>query len=486
MPIEDLHFSNKKASNLNLINILLGRNGVGKSTYLREIDAAYSRHEEFNSVYISPERSGSFKREGHIITNIENNISWLSDDRRKNQTNNFKAGSAHRLREAETIYLRRLQDDPVVRLDPSRNFKSDCLDKINRLLSNISIVQEDANFIFRTAEGGVVQPEMISSGESEAVALASEIFYFFLTVKPEKINILLLDEPDVHLHPDLQARLGHFLLGMFEGIPAEISQKVTVILSTHSSPFVAGLASSSLVSIGTKEFSVNEVFFSPVGGRLKKVFPFFGHPLSLSLSQDVMLILEGEDDERVWQQAARSSEGRIKLFPVLASSVDQQSELETFCAPLLESLYDKPLAFSLRDGDGTVGSLNSIGPLVRYRMECYAIENCLVTKEALSVLQITWGDFITSAKIWLDRNTNHKDVQLINALISSGDRLRHRKIKAIRQLICSISNSTKPWEVVVGQAIARVDPLTLSDDPFGIADFIGRKAVVDLLSHHSG
>lgn len=40
---------------------------------------------------------------------------------------------------------------------------------------------------------------------------------------------------------------------------------------------------------------------------------------------------------------------------MLADSVNQQGALETFCIQLLKTLYDNPVAFSIRDGDGVVG-----------------------------------------------------------------------------------------------------------------------------------
>lgn len=477
----ELTVPNASMLNLTNINIILGRNGAGKSRFLRSFDAALSSDQTFNVRYISPERAGVFRKEGNVETNMERDKNWLRNVRGKNQAENFKAVSAYLLRNVEITYLRRLQDTPSLRNDPERNFRADRLDKINRLLSNISIEQVRAEFVLRNISGTEIQPDQISSGESEAIALASEIMYFFETVDQSKFNILLLDEPDVHLHPDLQARLAQFVVGEVEGLSPEARQTVALCIATHSTPLVCALAGSEHTSIGTKHFDVNVVHQAVANEQLRKAAPFFGHPLSLSLSQDVPLILEGEDDERVWQQAARSAQGKIRLFPILATSVDQQSELESFCAPLLSTLYDSPIAYSLRDGDGVSADLNPVGPVRRFRLRCYAIENALVTDDCLRVLGKSWEEFRAVAAEWADSHSDHRDVALVRKLVSAPDRLRNSKIKAIRQLICSIAGSNKPWEVVVGQAIGTIDPSVEDLAPTSLVEFVGREAMSALL-----
>ncbi|EGQ7992769.1 AAA family ATPase [Vibrio vulnificus] len=472
-----------KAEGLKNINILLGKNGAGKSRFLRLIDEHLQYNSEYNIRYISPERAGVFKRDGYVLNNLESDPSWLGNSRRVNQAENFKAVSATLLREVETAYLRQLQDNPEIRNDPNRNFRTERLDNINRLLSNISIFQEGSNFEFRNIEGEVIQPNQISSGESESVSLAVELMYFFDNLKRERFNLLLLDEPDVHLHPDLQGRLANFLINLVDNLPSEDKDNVAVILATHSTPFICALAKSEQTSIGTKDFGVTNVNFVGISAQLKKIAPFFGHPLSLSLSQDPMLILEGEDDERVWQQAARTSQGKIRLFPVIANSVDQQTELESFTADIIDSLYDNPIAFSLRDGDGVVDGLVPVGSVTRFRLQCYAIENLLLTDQVLTQLGTTWDDFQALAAEWLEHNSQHRDCLKIRALISAADRLRNTKIKDIRQLICSICSSKKPWEVVVGQAIGKLDASQLPEGEFSLTTFIGLDAISKLLTN---
>ncbi len=162
-------------------------------------------------------------------------------------------------REAETLYLRRLANTPEIRTDLTRNFQTDRLSKINQLLTNISLEMGNTDYEFRSlVDGQIIDPAQISSGESEAVALAAEIIYFFDTIDPEKFNVLLLDEPDVHLHPDLQARLGKLIISMLDEFRTH-ANSIAICLSTHSSSLVCSLAASPYVSIGTKSFAVNKI-----------------------------------------------------------------------------------------------------------------------------------------------------------------------------------------------------------------------------------
>ncbi|HFS8201288.1 TPA: AAA family ATPase [Serratia marcescens] len=482
MKVSELSGQTARLSGLNNINIIMGRNGAGKSRFLRDIEAMVSRSKQLFYVrYVSPERAGSFKRNGNVLTNMSNDSEWLRHTRAVNQASDFKAASAMLFREAETLYLRRLANTPEIRTDLTRNFQADRLSKINQLLTNISLEMGNTDYEFRSlVDGQIIDPAQISSGESEAVALAAEIIYFFDTIDLEKFNVLLLDEPDVHLHPDLQARLGKLIISMLDEFRTH-ADSIAICLSTHSSPLVCSLAASPYVSIGTKSFAVNEISLIPASDELRKIAPFFGHPLSLSLSEDAALILEGEDDERVWQQAARTSQGRIKIFPVLAGSVDQQSQLEDFCVDLLSTLYDNPIAFSLRDGDGVINeSLEHRLPLKRYRLRCYAIENVLLTDSCLAVMNITWVEFVDAAKKWVEDNQTHSDIALITELVESNDRFRHKKIKKIRQLVCAIVECKKPWEVVVGQAIGALTRENLESSNM-LIDFLDREMVSDVI-----
>jgi hypothetical protein len=147
----------------------------------------------------------------------------------------------------------------------------------------------------------------------------------------------------------------------------------------------------------------------------------------------------------------------------------------------LATLYDNPIAFSLRDGDGVVGEpLEHRLPLRRYRLRCYAIENALLTDACLSLMGTTWDAFREAAGDWMRENPGHMNSDLIEELIGADDRLRHKKIKSVRQIICAIAGCRKPWEVVVGQAIGALRAKDLNTEN-SLVDFLGTDAVRDII-----
>ena len=99
--------------------------------------------------------------------------------------------------------------------------------------------------------------------------------------------------------------------------------------------------------------------------------------------------------------------------------------------------------------------INHCPPIKRYRLQCYAIENAILTDPCLAVMRTTWEAFVAAASKWVADNPQHKDVALVDEIAKSGDRLRHMKVKEIRQLVCALANCNKPWEVVVGQQSER-------------------------------
>lgn len=93
---------------------------------------------------------------------------------------------------------------------------------------------------------------------------------------------------------------------------------------------------------------------------------------------------------------------------------------------------------------------------------------------------VRWEDFVTVAKQWVEENPNHGDGAFLNELTESKDRLRHTKIKKIRQLICAVLKCNKPWEVVVGQAIGALAYEDLENSNM-LVDFLGKEMVVNII-----
>jgi hypothetical protein len=314
----------------------------------------------------------------------------------------------------------------------------------------------------------------------EIITLASEALWFFDYAKRDRdrLHMMLMDEPDLHLHPDLQARFARFMISELEKLrrPPDASKRVRVVMATHSTSLICAVADSQLASIGTKYYGENTVNQRKIDIGFRRTAHFFGHPLSKLINDDQLLIVEGEDDERVWAQAARTARGHIKLYPCLARSVDQQIELERYCQEMLPAIYDAAVAFSLRDGDGKTGPMDPLGVVKRFRLHCYAIENLLLTDECLKAFKSSWKDFCHRAEAWIAQQPARKVVETFSAIITSSDRGRHVTLKNVRTLICHILGSKKPWEVHVGQAVGSLflnSGQSATTGTHSLSDFIG-------------
>lgn len=465
------------------INIIVGRNGSGKSTFLREL-SKLGDQSNYHVSYLSPERAGEFVDDANVSHNIQHNPHYLKDQRNRNQASDFKKASKLRLKQLAVRWSMRLESNSEIRQDCSRTFDSEYLSHINQMLSNVTLRRDDqGEFAFSTLSGDPVSPAALSSGESEVVSLASEIMHFCDLCDETKTNLLILDEPDVHLHPDLQAKLARFIICQFERLSKAAKENSYVILATHSTPMICEFAISPMCSIGTKEQGVISVIQQPVADAFKNIAPFFGHPLSRFIGGDVPLIVEGEDDVRVWNQACRTSEGKIRVFPCLAHSKHELNALERSCNNLMSAIYDDPKALSIRDGDGDKErkEINAEGCVKRYVLRCYEIENTLLTDDCLDAMQTTWDEFKTKAENWINSNKSHPEVNLLRQTIGSSDRGRDTKLKKLRNIIVGITEVKKDWEIVVGQAIGRF--AKNKDWPkgdFSLYEFIGANAILSI------
>lgn len=457
------------------INVILGKNGSGKSTLLRLMDSRLSGQEACIR-YITPERGGDLKYDGNIETNRSNNPNWWSKTRRSNRWGQFRESSVAEFRNLETLVLRSIELDKIIR---KSDFSFDTeIAKINQTLDRVKIGRSTAaGFdIIRKSDEQIVSALDLSSGESELISLAIEIMYFSYLCGQEKHretdNWLLLDEPDVHLHPDLQQRLMKFLVDSMEGVNGRVA------IATHSTVVLSSLcASSPNVRIGFKEFGNQLLSFRPTNDILKSILPMFGtHPLSSVFNKKPPLILEGEDDERIWQSAARSSQGRISIYPCVAGDVQSINRHEISANEVISSVYDNAKAFSLRDRDDTQYEIDDLGSVVRCRLMCRCSENLIVSDDVLSELGTDWDTLRIMIERWITDNPSHSQSPDAVAFQDGGwDRMGFR-IKNLRNVIVTICGSTKPWEVSVGQAIAKL-PASRFDGEHSLKNYLGPKLV---------
>ncbi len=464
--------------NLNKINIVLGKNGCGKSTLLRLVEQRLSGQPQTygKTKYITPERGGSLIYEAGIEQALTNDINWLSGQRRGNQSSNFRQQSVAQYKKLEILVLREIENGK--RDDKEYTFDL-YVNKINSLLDNIEIKRHDAAFkIYRKGTTSEFNASTISSGESELISLGIECLIFNRECISDKENILFLDEPDVHLHPDLQVRLMHFLKDLI----SENSFKI--LIATHSTAILGALESYNDTHLAFMAFDQKELDFKAISAVYRKVLPVFGaHPLSNIFNEAPILLVEGEDDERIWQQAVRSSGGKIKIYPCSVDSVNSMNDFEKEAQKIIQTVYDKAKGYSLRDKDDSTEEITDLLPIVRMKLSCRNAENLLLADEVLTALSITWDQVKERIETWLSANAQHSHFSVMNGFKNGGYDRKNHDIKEIRNDLMGIIGSAKPWEVVVGQTIASLirNDNTNFDEDGKMLSCLGKKVAENLI-----
>jgi predicted ATP-dependent endonuclease of OLD family len=245
---------------LDKINVILGKNGCGKSFLLKAVEQHVFGRAGFGKVrYISPERGGFLSYEPGIEQAMGNDPNWLRNTRRQNQSGNFKQQSTTLFRQLEILALREIEREHTLPNYLPRTFDT-TVDLINGLLDRVRI-ERDAGRVFKIIDkdtGIESSPTDISSGESELISLGVEILAFSKDCEVGVENLLLIDEPDVHLHPDLQDRLARFIVQALTGRP------ISIILATHSTALLAGLADGNRVQLAFKRKGMTSLAFKTV------------------------------------------------------------------------------------------------------------------------------------------------------------------------------------------------------------------------------
>ena len=469
--------SNFSLRNLTNINVVLGKNGCGKSYLLKKLDQALPGREGVGKVrYISPERGGLLMYEPGIEQSLTQNPNWLPDQRRKNQSANFRQQSATLLRRLELIVLREIEREHTQDGYEPRTFDR-TYEQLNTLLDRVRLTRDDQKvfLILQKETENQVEPGDISSGEAELITLGIELLAFVKEAQKGSENFLLLDEPDVHLHPDLQDRFAKFCIDVLE------ESSVTLVLATHSTAFLAGLSGRTDTSVAFMQSGDNEIFFKPVTSIDRKILPIFGaHPLSNIFNQDPILLIEGEDDDRIWQQALRSSEGRIRVYPCVVGGVARFNEFETEVGKIIDSVYDNGRAYSLRDRDLQPEQIGDIGSVIRMRLSCRAAENLMLSNDVLELAEVDWPTYRQRLESWIDSNPEHQYFAEVLAFADDDFNRKGHDLKEIRNILIGLMSS-KPWEVLVGKAIARLVIDDGANEPDSLKDFLGERVCLALL-----
>lgn len=437
---------------LSRINILLGKNGCGKSVLLREIQRTKAGIGA-NIGYIVPERAGTLVYESGVVQMLSKNPEWLSTQRQNNSVENFMQQAVAQFAKLEIQVMRNIEKNPALRADTSFGFDKYIV-AINELLDHVEIQRNDLHLftLHKKSSGIEMNANLLSSGERQLIALGMECLAFEIGVKPGVENILLLDEPDVHIHPDLQERLMVFI--------ASIAKRtnIRILIATHSTAILGAMEKNNEARVCFMRPDDTKLDFQDISANLKRILPIFGaHPLSNIFNKIPLLLVEGTDEERIWQQAVRSSNGKIRLYPCECGGKDKMDPIEKEAERIISSVYERGIGYSLRDRDDTDGTITDLNTIMRRRLQWRASENLLLTDDVLEHWGIGWEEMRQRIREWRDKKPSHVGYATMNLFVESGMPRESADLKDARNIIAGLINSSKTWEILIGQTLGSID-----------------------------
>jgi predicted ATP-dependent endonuclease of OLD family len=233
----------------------------------------------------------------------------------------------------------------------------------------------------------------VSSGEAQLIMLSLDILTIagIWQIEGREQRVMLIDEPDAHIHPDLQVRFADFL------IQAATLFDLQIVVASHSTTLMAaigqfGAAQASVLYLDRMKSEFSAEPFSMIMKELASCLG--GHALMGPLFGVPLLLVEGDDDYRIWSQVPRH---HVVNFAVIPSHGDEifryQKTLEKMFASLRD---DGSLAgFALLDGDKGKPAANEHTPQnhVRFiQLACHEAENLYLTDEVLAEIGTNWVD----------------------------------------------------------------------------------------------
>jgi len=457
--------------NLTDVTVIMGRNGAGKSLLLRSWRDAQSEDVH----YIAPERTGEMDFQPQYLQeeldagrrSAYSGTNWVQEYRRRIisriqtyfiQRGNVR-GSGPLLGDPEEIekHVASLIPDFVLQLTSGNP---------PYVLTRVS------------SNEGVTTISQLSSGEVQMLTLALDILTMaaMWEIEGKSERVLLIDEPDAHIHPDLEARFADVLIQVIERYGLQ------VVIATHSVSLLAALGQfggprTSVVYLQPRR---EDLPAKPFDAVLKETAACLGgHVLMGPLFGATLLLVEGDDDYRIWSQVPRHHVINLAVLPSNGKEIlKYQDTLETILSSLCAE-PDQPMGYALLDGDQGLPQASPHRPqkYIGYvNLECHEAENLYLTSEVLSLLGHTWEQ---AAQLIVERSVEHGEKAQALSEASSWDR-KNVDIKDLIGAINAILDS-KPvsWTVRVGTAIGRQRP---SGE---LADFLGGP-VVDALWGREG
>ena len=461
---EDLGGGQWELSGLTAITVLFGKNGSGKSRLLRAL-----RDLNTNEChYVVPERAGEMDYQaGHVQEQMQ------PDTRRGAASRNFSENYRRQIVARIQAYFTgrgdwRGEGTPPARPEQLEQLLAPLIPDFDFTLSGREAPP------YRLLRAGtqvrVGNIDQLSSGEAQILTLALDILLIagIWEVQQTGRRLVLIDEPDAHIHPDLQVRFADFL------VQAAKTFDLQVLVASHSTTLLAALGQFAGTDASVLYLDRNRTRLraEPFNNVLRELSACLGgHALMGPLFGAPLLLVEGDDEYRIWSQVPRHHQVNFSVIPAGGDEIKRyQKSLERVFSALRDEEETRS-GFALIDGDKGKPNPDANNPQnhIRYiQLGCHESENLYLTDEVLALFGLTWQQ----AQAKLDEVAPECGglVDQIHAVVGC-DR-RTADIKTVVQALSEILDPKKVlWTIRVAQVLGRGRPTGQ------IGEFLGGEVV---------
>jgi predicted ATPase len=453
------------------LTVVFGKNGSGKSKLLRQWRSLNPDEHH----YIVPERAGEIDYQANYLSDQLN-----SSGRSQQSQRNFGGEYRRQIVARISAYFAARGD---FRGAVFPNSPSELEALLVPLLPDFEIGLTGTSAppynIKRVKDQTAVQNiDQLSSGETQVLTLALDILTIAGIWDSQSTGrrFLLIDEPDAHIHPDLQVRFADFLWQTMQRF------KLQVVIATHSTTLLAALGQFAKTSCSVLylERNISEMKaqkFDDVSQELASCLG--GHALMGPLFGAPILLVEGDDDYRIWSQVPRYHHVN---FAAIAGEGDKIKKYQRSLEQVFTALRDDATStsgYALIDADKGKPQPSVEWPQahVRYiQLICRESENLYLTDEVLDLMGKNWE----AARLLIKEkaaNFGEKEERLL--ALADADRAQV-DLKNLMEALTEILDEKRVlWTLRVARALGVARPANQ------IADFLGNEVLAALWGESS-
>lgn len=364
------------------LTVILGPNGSGKTHLLRGLKQSLSQHTSGKHVrFLSAGRMGLLEEfrsdyDGHRGSSLrydQARFGSKSDAVRRHLMETIN-GDFHTLAERADILIK-IQE------------------RLRKLFKRDILIDWDGGSLKISFSRMDIDSQSYSSGR-EASGLM-HLVGILAALYDDDVGALLLDEPEVSLHPQLQAFLLNEILSV-AGYPTSNGNKKIVVIATHSTEMLQIQKAEDLLSL----VFCYDLMSSPVqisadadelkNKKIQSLIARLGQEHKLSLFSKSPLLVEGPSDVLICSALANKLDMHLEAAGSQLLPVIGKGQMPTV-AKLLRLLGKKPVV--LADADGLADGLELINFFLNGNSMADELASAMGSSSAKQLASLIFTDF---------------------------------------------------------------------------------------------